>query len=345
MPSTPLHRRLGALGFVVVAVALAVGIAAVVRHGDGDGATDHAHIVGAGAAPPAVAPPPSQAKVYGSTESAQQVASGSAGTVGELTPLAPHEFNRPIARYRVYAAREAAALATRAHALTTALRHRDRAAAETAWARADSSFQRVGAAYGALGSLGDAIDGAPGGLPGGVHDPHFTGLRRIEQGLWAGGAAPASLVGFGTRLQHDVARLRHTLARAPIDPLTYATRAHEILEDVQRDRLSATTPSGSGVRAAADGLAATNVVLGTLTPLLNGRGDALAQSRAELRRLGTALATMRREHGGSYPPVRDLSPRERLTLDGRLGATLEALGHVPGELETTRPATIPRIHR
>jgi len=340
MSLAPLHRRLGALGFVAVAVAVAVGVAAALHHGD-DGPA-RPHIVGPGAAPPAVAPSPTQARVYGSKESAQQVATGSVGTVGELTPLAPHDFARPIARYRAYASREAAVLARRARVLTQALRRGDRAGAQAAWAQADSAFQRVGAAYGALGSLGDAIDGAPGGLPKGTKDPHFTGLRRIEQGLWTG-AAPASLARFGTRLQHDVGRLRHTLAGSPIDPLTYATRAHEILEDVQRDRFSATTPSDSGVRATADGLAATRTVLGTLTGVLDGRGDALAASRAQLQRLGTELTTIRHAHGGRYSTLSRLTPTERLALDGRLGATLEALSHIPGELETTRPATVARI--
>ena len=50
----------------------------------------------------------------------------------------------------------------------------------SAWGRADSAFQRVGAAYGALGGLGDRIDGGAGGLPQGVRDPGWRGLKRIE---------------------------------------------------------------------------------------------------------------------------------------------------------------------
>jgi hypothetical protein len=324
VPTAPPHRRLGTLGFVLATVALTVGIAAWVSSRDGD-APAPAGIVGAGAAPPAVAPAPTQAKVYGTAASARAVADGSAGVTGSLTPLRVRDFDAPIARYRRHARAEAAVLARRAAALTRALRGGDRADARAAWQRADSAFALVGAAYGSLGAVGDAVTG---------------GLRRIEQGLWAERSSPTSLAHVGVRLQAGVRRLRHTLARSPIDPLSYATRAHEILEDVQRDRFSRGTPSGSGVRATADGVAATRTVLGTLSGLLAGRGDALPRSRFWLARLDAEVAAIRRAHGGRYPTVAALSRRERQALSGRLGATLEALGGLPAELETRRATNV-----
>ena len=125
-------------------------------------------------------------------------------------------------------------------------------------------MNRIGAAYGALGSLGDEIGGDAGALPA------------IEAGLW-GSAAPRSLAsdsaGGCSATSRGCARFSPTPRSTRS---TYATRAHEILEDVQRDRLTLGRPSDSGVRATADGVAATRVVLATLTPLLNGRGDALS---------------------------------------------------------------------
>jgi hypothetical protein len=337
MPTVSIDRRVASCAFVLAAVALSVLL--VGHAGDGRVAT---HIVGPGAAPPAgPAAAPSQARVFGSSESAQQVADAAIGNNGEDPPLTPRVFDAPIAAYRAYAARQVTALVAQADTLTRALRRGDRAGAETAWQSADSTFARIGAAYGALGAVGDEIDGAPGGLPGGVRDPRFIGLRRIEWGLWTG-ASPRSLVGFAKRLHADIGALRSALATAPIDPLTYATRAHEILEDVQRDRLSADTPSDSGVRATADGLVATRVVLGTLRMVLGGRGDALTQSESWLTRLGTTLASIRRAHGGRYPPTAQLTRGEHERLDGTLGATLEALDGIPGELET-KP--LPRFAR
>jgi high-affinity iron transporter len=142
-----------------------------------------------------------------------------------------------------------------------------------------------------------------------------------------------------------VARLRRALPAQPITPLVYATRAHEILEDVQRDRLGSPTPSDDGVRATADGLAATREVLGTLAGLLAGRGDAQAQSQFWLRRLGATLAAIRAAHHGAYPRAARLTRSERERLDGDLGASLEALGGIPGELETQLPAMVRPIGR
>ena len=59
-----------------------------------------------------------------------------------------------------------------------------------------------------------------------------------------------------------------------IDPLDYATRAHEILEDAVRDQLSGTDApwSGAGLLGTAlAGVVATTEVLKTLAPVLQNR--------------------------------------------------------------------------
>ena len=50
--------------------------------------------------------------------------------------------------------------------------------------------------------------------------------------------------------------LKHTLPRSEIDPLDYAARAHEILEDAQRDLMSGIQVpwSGAGVLGTAAGV-------------------------------------------------------------------------------------------
>jgi hypothetical protein len=337
-------RRLGATAFVVAAVAATVVIASLRGQDPRPAAT--VHIVGAGAAPAsqaagsaaasqvsgsAPAPEPSSSaplKVFGSNASASEVAATAAGVISDLAPLTARDFARPIASYRAYALARVAHLRAAVRRLTVALASDDRPAATAAWQDADSTFMRIGAAYGALGPLGDAIAS--------------RGLGRIESGLWSG-ARPASLARFGARLRVDVARLGRVLRSAAIDPLTYATRAHEILEDVQRDRLSRRTPSDSGVRATADGVAATRVVLGTLRKVLAGRGDGPAQSAYWLGRLSTTLRRIRAAHGGRYPPMAALSRAEHERLTGGVGAALEALSGIPEELETTRPPVIPRL--
>jgi high-affinity iron transporter len=321
-------RGMGAGAFVVLAIALTLGVQLLIR-GGGDDPVSAPRIVGPGAAP-AVSQAATQQRVHGTAKGAQAVAAAASGATGSaLTPLAAADFAAPIARYRAYARGEARTLAVRTTALAAALRAGDRGRSRAAWARADSAWRRVGAAYGALGALGDAIAGD---------------LGHVEDGLW-GAARPRALAPAATRLRASVARLRGVLGGSAITPLDYATRAHEILEDVQRDQLGAAGPSASGVRATADGVAATRVVLGTLRTVLAGRGDALTQSRFWLGRLDGTLTRIRAAHGGAYPPVPALSRAERERLLGQLGATLEALRGIPGELETTLPPKLARLPR
>jgi len=288
--------------------------------------------------------------IAGTHASAQEVADAAAqkptgaGPRSELSPLPASAFTRPLARYRAYAGAQADAMQGDVARLAAALRRGDRTAARAAWLATYDRYLRLGAAYGALGDLDRAIDGTPGGLPGGVSDPQFSGLHRIEFGLWRG-APLATLVPWADRLASDVTRLRGVARTVSITPLEYATRAHEILEDAQRDMLSgrAAPWSGAAVMATAASLAATEEVIGTLRPLLDGRGDALGPVQVEMARLAGVLGSLRRAHGGAWPLLAALRPAEREQLDGTLGALLEALAGIPGSLETTLPPTIPTI--
>jgi high-affinity iron transporter len=266
------------------------------------------------------------------------------GPPSDLSPLPPSAFERPVAEYRAYAIGEAQAMAAAVTRLRTAIRAGDRAAARAAWLDAYDRYLRLGAAYGALGPLDGAINGRPGSLPEGVHDPGFTGLHRVEYGLWGNEPLPR-LEAPAAVLAADVARLPAKLARMETTPLEYATRAHEILEDAQRDMLSGTQApwSGAGLRATADSLAATEEVVSTLAPLLAGRGSVLPPVEVEEAAFGQVLAAVRRDHGGAYPPLDAMSQGEHERVDGALGSLLERLAAVPGALETEPPPEIPTI--
>ncbi len=157
----------------------------------------------------------------------------------------------------------------------------------------------VGAVYGALGDLETDITAS-------IHDRD------------------------GARLSAAARRLPGAVRRAKLEPVDYAIRAHEILEDVQRDTM--------GVRATADGVAVTRTVIGTLRTVLSGRGDVLPQVDSRLLRLSETLQDIHRAHGG-WPRTPTRAEREQLS--GRLGAALEALAGVPGALETSLPPKIP----
>ena len=275
-----------------------------------------------------------------------QVSIREAGTSNRLSedqPIAPRRFDGPINAYRAYAALQARRLNGEAARLRAAIASGSRARAQAAWRTAFARYLRLGAVYGAFGDLDTAIDGQPGGLAGGAQDPRFTGLHRIESVLW-GDRPVRSAAPFAARLARDIRRLRTAIPDSEIEPLDYATRAHEILEDAQRDFLSGVDMpwSREGVLATASGVIATREVIGTLRPLLGGR-DALQPVQLGLSRISATLRSIRRHHHGALPALGQLTVSEREHLDGSLSWLLERLQLVPGELETQDTPVIPRL--
>jgi iron uptake system EfeUOB component EfeO/EfeM len=270
----------------------------------------------------------------------------------ELPPVPASAFARPVALYRAYAVRQLGLMEGQIARLQGALAANDRAAAQEAWRAAYADYLRLGAVYldgqsaldGLLTSLNLKIDGTPGGIAGGAASPRFTGLHRIEEGLWST-AAPRTLVGFARALAADVHRLTGVLPHAALTPLEYATRGHEILEDATRDFLSgADVPwSGEGVLATDAGLDATEEVIQTLRPLLKGRENAIPIVDAELASLRSVMASLAAAHGGRLPANGQLTQQQSGLLDGTIGGALEALSQVPGALETELPPQIPQV--
>ena len=291
-------------------------------------------------------------KQYGSEISKQQGsdtddgAAPGATPAAPLTPVSPAAFAAPIAAYRAYAERWATTLRGEVPHLRDALAGGDRTTAEREWSLAFSDYLHLGAVYGLLpGTLDEQIDGLPHALPGpGAPTVPFAGLHRIEMGLWTG-APPASLAPWATRLQTDVATLERVLPSVKIDPLDYATRAHEILEDAQRDFLSGTDVpwSHAGVLATAAGVTATEKVVSTLTPLLEQRDGTLLDVNNWLYRLQGVFQRLRADHGGTLPTLGQLTFGERELLNGTLAGALVPLSQIPGSLETTPTPKIPKL--
>jgi iron uptake system EfeUOB component EfeO/EfeM len=257
-------------------------------------------------------------------------------------PVPVKAFHEPIAQYRRYALAQVASLSRDVATLTIALQSGDRTASQAAWRVAFARYLRLGAVYGEFATLDQAIDGTPGPLPGGVDDPHFTGLHRIEYGLW-GAQDPTELVPVAQRLAADVVRLHTVIPKVSFPTLDYATRAHEILEDAQRDFLSGTDVpwSGEGVLATASGVAATDEIVQTLSPLLDG--DLLVTLQTDDMTVHQTLDMLRRANGGTLPTLAELSMRQREQLDAAVGALLEQLQEIPGELETVPAPPTPRL--
>jgi iron uptake system EfeUOB component EfeO/EfeM len=267
----------------------------------------------------------------------------------DLSPLPASAFNGPTQRYRTYAVARLGSMEKQITRLEEVLEANDRTTAKSAWRAAYASYLRLGAVYlaGPVAVLNQEIDGGSGGLAGGTYSPRFIGLHRIEYGLWGTSAPPRALLDTARQLHANVRRLRDMLASISLPPLEYATRAHEILEDAVRDLLSNTDVpwSGEGVLATDAGLKATEEVIATLRPLLQGRENTVPIVDAELATLRGAVASIAAAHGGRLPSDGQLTQAQAERLDGALGGALEALAQVPGALETESPPSIPRIPR
>jgi iron uptake system EfeUOB component EfeO/EfeM len=330
---------------VFVVVAIAVPLILLVTQADGG----HRAAV---AAPPELAVYAeraphvlSQLNAYG----VQGVVRGAPSTPpSALPPLSPDRFNVPEAEYRAFAGSQLGLMEGQITDLEGALAAGDRAAAQDAWRGAYSRYLELGAVYleGQIATLNQAIDGNPGGLPGGIRSPQFTGLHRIELGLWTGGPL-SSLLPYAHKLAADVRELRRVLPSVQISPLDYATRAHEILEDAVRDLLSGTDVpwSGEGVLGTEDGILATKEVLLTLKPLLFKRENVLPVANAQLATLEGVMERLKAAHGGRLPTNGELTQEQAELLDNAMGGALEALAQVPGALETAYTPVIPRIPR
>ncbi|MGO9785083.1 MAG: iron uptake transporter permease EfeU [Streptosporangiaceae bacterium] len=257
------------------------------------------------------------------------------GAPAAIKPVTVQELTGPNQKYRAYAAGELRTLASAVTRIKTDLQHGNLGAAKTDWLAAQLDWEKVGASYDSFGADGTAVDGLPDGLVDGVSDSDFSGLHRLEYGLWHGQSA-ASLVPVVNVLAHDVATVQKNLISDDLagDPTNPPIRAHEILEDALRDHLSGVDDQGSGdayPETYAD-LQVTRVVLSELAPLITARAPKLLPTvQAQLNALQTALLAT--QVNGRWTSLSSASLAMRQQVDGALGALLETLSSVPDLLE------------
>ncbi len=271
-----------------------------------------------------------------------QVAAGHAAAVSPIRgsavairPVTLGELAGPNKEYQAYAAAQLADLAQAVTRIQADLRGGDMAAARADWLTAQLDWERVGASYDSFGNLGLAVDGLPDGLPGGVNDKNFTGLHRLEYGLWHDQSA-ATLLPVAATLASNVAAVQHNLTSGSLagDPANLPVRAHEILEDALRDHLSGIDDQGGGAafpETYAD-VQVTTAVLGYLAPLINARQPGLPDiADSQLGILTTALLATR--VNGQWESLGTASLAAREQVDAAIDAALETLSAVPDLLE------------
>lgn len=261
------------------------------------------------------------------------------GHVRGTAAILPPDLNDTITTMRqssAYVASGLATLAGQAAVLAAQIRAGDLAAARAAWLPAHLTYERLGSAYGMFGSYDDEIDGLPDGLPGGVHDPGFTGFYRLEYGLWHGQPA-AGLTGAADTLDLDVRalartwRLRSQIGAPAVfyDLSDLALRTHEILEHAMQFQLSGHDDFGSGttLATAAANIDATREQLNILHPLLVTRYSNLPALDTWLNRLQRLIDAAHTSRG--WTPAAQLTTAQREQIDAAAGQTLELLAPIP----------------
>ena len=250
-----------------------------------------------------------------------------------VAPVAVSDLQPAADAYTSYVRPKLAQLLTQVATLRADLVANQLPSAQRDWLAAQLIWEQVGAAYDSFADLGDAIDGLPQAQPQGVNDPGFTGLHRLEYGIWHGQPTP-ELLTVTDKLTTDITALQTKLPQLTLDPTTLPIRAHEILEDALRDHLNGLTDEGSGAaypETYAD-VQGTEVVLGELTPLINARAPGLLPTvNTQLEQLRQALLAT--QAGGQWQPVSAVGLAAKQKVDAATDAALENLSHIPDLLE------------
>ena len=262
---------------------------------------------------------------------------GPAKGAAAIIPVSESDLAPAVKTYRSHVATGLATLAANVSTLRTELGSGDRERSRKAWLVAQLAYNRLGAAYDTFGDSADAVDGMPDGLPGGVHDKDWTGLRRIEYGLWHNDSMPA-LAALGSRLSSAVASLRRDFDKERTDPNDLPLRSHEILENTLQFELSGSEDQGAHAELAvmSANLDGTRMVLDAIAPEIQPRYPAWATVLSELAGLKKLVDS--HDRGGTWAPLRSLSAHDREELDGKIGRLLEDLAPIAaiGEVRRTQ---------
>ncbi|WP_328601403.1 iron uptake transporter permease EfeU [Nocardia terrae] len=251
-------------------------------------------------------------------------------------PARTSDLRAPNDAYQAYVRQVLTRLTGAVGSIGRDLRANNLPAAQADWLLAQQEWERVGASYNSFGDAGTKVSGLPSGLPGGVADPDFTGLHRLEYGLWHGQGTD-QLLPVVDRLGADIAAIGDNLTSTDIagDPTTLPVRAHEILEDALRDHLSGLDDLGGGAAypmTLAD-VEVTRVVLDQLGAPLDERDPKLRpELNAKLDRLRTALLAT--QDNGRWRAPAQTPQANRQAVLAAIGAALESLDRVPRLLET-----------
>ncbi|HWC23113.1 MAG TPA: EfeM/EfeO family lipoprotein [Flexivirga sp.] len=256
---------------------------------------------------------------------------GDASGVRGVRPVTSADLAPHVIAYQGWVKGRLKLLRGQAKSLSAALRSGDRGTARAAWKTANRTWNTMGGAYGAFGDRGAAIAGDAHPFAKGVHDPHWTGLLRIEYGLWHG-QSPVSLATLGDRLQKDLGSLDKDLESTQFEPLDVVNRTHEITEDTLQQTLTGRSDYGAHVELS-DALAqldGTCELLKVLHPLLSTRYPQLPTVNSWIAK---ARKDIRAQHDWRVTPPGGTADAGHRLVDADIAQLAELLTPIPTMLE------------
>jgi iron uptake system component EfeO len=253
-----------------------------------------------------------------------------------VAPVTAAELAGPSAAYHRDVQDGLATLAGQVAALDADIHAGRLAAARSAWLSAHLSWARLDGAYPAFGNYVAQIEAVPGGLPGGVTDPAFTGFYRLEYGLWRGQNASA-LAGPAAALGRAVQALRTFWPSMQLPSPGLVQGLLQAQENTVQFQLSGADDFGSGttLATAAAGVTGVAQALAVLRPVLAPRDPGLAAATGDLGRLADLLAAADRD--GTWTPVSHLDTPQRQGINAAAGVVLEDLASAAAVAELRRP--------
>jgi iron uptake system component EfeO len=234
-------------------------------------------------------------------------------------------FLGPLAEYRVFLARQSAALTSAAQALAAAVADGDVAQSRAAFRQARRAYAEIEPAAKRFADLDSALDPPAGAFEKREQDRAFVGFHRIEYALFADRPL-AEAAPFAERLAADAQALEARLRETKFMPDAIAENAARLVRILADSRIA----SGADDWSHADlddfdaNLAGVARMTGLLKPVASQTApEAFAAIEARLEDARAALASLRGP--GGYPSYADVDAPTRARLAQTFGALADAL--------------------
>jgi iron uptake system component EfeO len=255
-----------------------------------------------------------------------------AAVAGGIAAPSLVSFVGPLAEYKVFLVLQSNALAQGVAVLADAIKGGDLTKARSLYANAVAPYRRIEPVAKRFADLDSAIDANAEYFEQREKDPAFTGLHRIEYGLFSQNSLDG-LAPVADRLVADVATLQRRLHDLKLTPSLLADSPAKLVAAMADTEV----PAGAENYAHTDlaGFDANLVGVGKMVSLLRPVASVAAPALSteidqQLAAANKALAGLK--VGGSYPAYENVSAADRAALATKLQALAASLGKLDSAL-------------